>query len=263
MYEKLLLTDPARYLARIGMTGPVMPDLDTLNRLVIAQLTHVPFESLDVWATGACPSLKLEDLYEKIVVKGRGGYCFELNTLFRALLNTLGFDACQVIASLLDEQGNPAPPAHNAIICRIDGIKYLVDVGFGGPVPMGAMALTQEPQLGFRLEKRGDFYYLIRLDPAAERPSIRFRDLPAEPVELEPLNFYVSQKPDIHFRHRIMVSQRQPDGRVFRLVGKEFSITGPEGTQTQPVESLQEISRILEQFFRIAPETVTLREILS
>jgi N-hydroxyarylamine O-acetyltransferase len=260
MDRGMLLPDTKAYLERIGFSGPVKHDLDTLNGLVLAQLTHVPFEALDVWALGACPSLKLEDLYEKIVVKKRGGYCFELNTLFRALLNSLGFEAYQAAASLLDEAGNAAPPAHNVIICRLDGVKYLMDVGFGGPVPMGAMELSEQPQLGFRLEKRGTFYYLIRLDAGKERPSIRFRDIPAEPVEFEPLNFYVSQKPDIHFRNRILVSQRQPDGRVFRLVGGEFSITGPEGAQTRPVQTVEEVRQILWQYFGIAPETVTLRD---
>ena len=249
-----------KYLQRIGITEILHRDLNTLNKLIIAHLTHIPFEALDVWALGTCPSLEIKDLYEKIVDLKRGGYCFELNTLFRALLNSLGFDAYQVIASLLDEDGVAAPPAHNAIICKINGIKYFVDVGFGGPVPLGAMELNDKPQLGFRLEKQEDKYHLIRIDSDKERPSILFRDMAAQPVEFIPLNFYVSQNRDIHFRNRIMVIQRQPDGRIFRLIGDTFSITDSLGTETQPVNTTDDIRRILEQYFHISPHTVTLRE---
>ena len=249
------------YLDRIGFTGPVELTLQTLNRLIQAHLTHVPFEALDVWGVGACPSLELQDLYKKVIVDRRGGYCFELNTLFRKLLNALGFDAYQVIASLLDENGQAAPPAHNVILCMINGQTYFVDVGFGGPVPFGALKLNSE-QDGFSVFYEDGFYIFSRTEDGKLRPALRFRDVPAELCELIPLNFYISQRPDVHFRNRILVNQRQPDGSVYTLIGEEFKITDCGGVQSQPVDTIEQVKHILQQYFSIDPTTAQLRKSL-
>lgn len=248
------------YLERIGLDAAVSTDLNGLNTLVRAQLTHVPFESLDIWGAGMCPSLEIADLFRKIVINKRGGYCFELNTLFRALLNSLGFEAYQAIASLLDNNGIAAPPAHNVIICTISGQKYLVDVGFGGPVPFGAMELKDAVQDGFRLDRQEDFYILKRIETAGERFIIRFRDLPAEPVELLPLNFYISQKPDVHFRQILHVNQRQADGSVYTVMDREFRIHRGEETIVRELRSIDDVKEVLRDYFHMDPNTIPLRE---
>lgn len=248
------------YLQRIGISGEVSPDLAGLNTLIRAQLTHVPFEALDVWGSGECPSLRIDDLFQKIVVDRRGGYCFELNTLFRVLLNSLGFDAYQVIASLVDEQGIAAPPAHNGIVCTLDGQKYFIDVGFGGPVPFFAMALREGTQENFRLERQGDFWYLYRLSEGEQINFIRFRDIAAEPCELEPLNFYISQKPDIHFRHILRVNQRREDGIVYSLVDHELTVHTPQGNRVIPIGDRGELDAALEKYFGIDPKKLKINK---
>lgn len=248
------------YLRRIGLDVPVETDLNGLNTLIQAQLTHVPFEALDIWGTGVCPSLEICDLFQKIVINKRGGYCFELNTLFRVLLNSLGFDAYQAIASLLDNNGIAAPPAHNVIICTISGQKYLVDVGFGGPVPFGAMAMTDVVQDGFRLDRQGDFYILKRIETAGERFIIRFRDLSAEPVELLPLNFYTSQKPDVLFRQILHVNQRQADGSVYTVMDREFRIHRGEETIVRELRNMEDVKEVLRDYFHMDPDTIPLRQ---
>ena len=247
------------YLKRIGITEKIENDLSGLNTLIFAQLTHIPFEALDVWGAGVCPSLAIEDIYRKIVVDHRGGYCFELNTLFRALLNSLGFEAYQAVASLVDENGIAAPPAHNVIICTVDEQKYFIDVGFGGLVPMGAMMLHEQPQLGFQLEKRCDFWYLMRKTAEGETYALRFRDIPAEKCELVPLNFYVSQKPDIHFRHILRVSLRRPEG-VYSLVDHELTIHRDGQSITQEVADKASLARVLMEYYGIDIEKVNIQK---
>lgn len=247
------------YLSRIGVAGQVETTLAGLNQLVQAHLTHVPFEALDVWGIGACPSLDLQDLYKKVVADRRGGYCFELNTLFRHLLNAMGFDAYQVIASLLDENGQAAPPAHNVILCRLDGEIYFVDVGFGGPVPFGALKLNSQSE-GFSVSKQGQFYVFSRTEEGKLRPAVRFRDVAADLCELIPLNFYISQLPDVHFRNRIFVNQRQPDGSVYTLLGEEFKIRKSDSVTIQPVQTIERIKEILKTYFAIDPATASLRQ---
>lgn len=242
-----------RYLDRIGVQAAPSVDLSGLNLLVRAQLQHVPFENIDVWSMGACPSLAEEDLYEKIVLHRRGGYCFELNTLFRVLLNSLGFDAYQCIASLIREEG-AEPPAHNVIICRLDGRKYLLDVGFGGPVPFGAMALEEGTADGFSLHKADGLWYLERTD--GTKPAFCFRDVPAEIRELIPLNFYISQKPDSHFRHILRCNLRRDDGTVHTLVDNTLQIRSAQELRIQTVDDLP---AVLQSSFGMDPQYFVLR----
>ena len=248
--------DVMGYLSRIGLSEPVTTDLMGLNRLIQAHLTHVPFEALDVWGTGAVPGLEIPELYEKIVVNRRGGYCFELNSLFCCLLNALGFEAYLVIASLLNEAGEAAPPAHSAIVCTLNGQKYFADVGFGGPVPYGALSLKEGESMGFRLEKTGGFYVLKKISEEGESFLLRFRDVPAEPVELVPLNFYISQKPDIHFRNRLLVSLRKADGTVWTLKGNTLQIRRSGTGEECPVKDVDALEKTLWECFGIDPRVL-------
>lgn len=252
--------DIDKYLARIGLDARPTIDLAGLNKLVQAQLTNVPFEALDIWSAGACPSLEPTDLYEKIVVNHRGGYCFELNTLFRYLLNELGFEAYQAISSLVNEEGVPAVAAHNVIICALDSVKYLIDVGFGGPVPFGAMPLSAGNWESFRLQQREGFYWLDRWEEHHYRPSIRFRDVPATKEELIPLNFYISQKPDSHFRHRLNVSLKRPDGSICVLLGEELRMRTDAGVKVQKIQNARQLCDVLITYFGINVSEIFLED---
>lgn len=87
----------ARYLEHIGYAGDARQraSTDPLGLLADLQRHHmarVPFESLSLhYSKHRLLSLDPEDLFAKIVEKGRGGYCMEVNTFFAAILRTLGF----------------------------------------------------------------------------------------------------------------------------------------------------------------------------
>lgn len=131
------------YLERVGVEPAAVRaagrDVETLARLQTAHATHVPFENLsivgDPFADGFGPgvTLDLEELYEKIVVHERGGYCFEVNGLFTMLLEALGFDVHRAAAMVLPEDGEARVPAnHHVIIADLDR-PYVVDVGTASP----------------------------------------------------------------------------------------------------------------------------------
>lgn len=260
--EKLSTLQVQAYLKRLEIQESIIPDLTALNVLLFAQLTHIPFDSLDVWATGACPSLKLDDIYNKIVVNHRGGYCFELNSLFRSLLNSLGFAAYQAIAYILNPDGTQQPPAHNVILCELAGKKYFCDVGYGGPVPYVALELKEGIQSGFELIRCKDTWYVYRVTDSGSRPLTAFRDIPATMNDLIPLNFYISQRPDIHFRHVIHLSRRNPDGSIFSIDGKEFKIHTREGTKTQQLNTIDDLKNVIRDYFDMDPDSIPLRESL-
>lgn len=258
--ESLSAKQVDAYLARLEQQTPSRCDLESLNRLIFAQLTHIPFDALDVWGAGLCPSLHLEDLCEKILTRGRGGYCFELNTLFRALLNSLGFHAWQTISCILNPDGTPREPAHNVILCDLDGRRYFLDVGYGGPVPYQALALQEGQQGDFLLEKRDDNWYLTRVTEREQRPLLCFREQLAEVRELIPLNFYISQSPDSHFRHLIHLSKRNADGSVWSLDGTEYKRHTPQGTTVCQIETIEALKALLREDFAMDPDTIPLKQ---
>src|SRR5918912_1986724 len=89
--------DVAAYLDRIDYRGPLEPTAETLRRLHVAHLLAVPFENLNI-GMGWPIVLDQDALFAKIVVRRRGGFCYELNGLFAALLRTLGFDVVMLSA---------------------------------------------------------------------------------------------------------------------------------------------------------------------
>ena len=156
--------DPDRYLARIGLDpGEVATaDREALERLQRAHVTAVPFETLSITGDPHGPeegegvTLTLPHLYEKIVERERGGFCFELNGLFGWLLGELGFDADRVAARMLSDDGDPRPPAnHHTHLVSLDR-TYVVDVGCGvptlrRPLPLDGTAVADEAGVAWRV----------------------------------------------------------------------------------------------------------------
>ena len=124
--------DVDRYLARISYDGPHEPTPGTLAALHLAHLIHVPFENLHVFhRVGVRETVDWS--YPKIVEQLRGGWCFELNGCFAELLRRLGFDVDLLSCRTFDPGTGGLSPAfdHLALLVRIGGDAYLVDVGWG------------------------------------------------------------------------------------------------------------------------------------
>lgn len=132
--------DVGRYLERIGVDWPTAasPTLDRLATLQRRHLLSVPFENLDIVA-GRPIALAPAAFFEKVVARGRGGFCYELNGLFAWLLDALGFDVRLVEGRVLEDHGFTPRFAHAAVLVDLgaDGPPgsragwYLADVGFG------------------------------------------------------------------------------------------------------------------------------------
>ena len=120
--------DIDRYLARIGLDVAPPIDLEGLAALQYAHLSSVPFENLDVFG-GVPVQVDTGWSLDKIVAQGRGGWCFELNGAFAALLDALGFEVALLGAAVL-LHGPSAVIDHLTLEVTLDE-PYLVDVGFG------------------------------------------------------------------------------------------------------------------------------------
>jgi len=167
--------DADSYLARLGTERPSRMDADALARLQVAHLLAVPFENLDIWH-GTPIALDLEAIFEKVVRKRRGGFCYELNGLFAWLLAELGFRTTMLSARVVGGSHGELGAEFDHLILRIDlETPWLADVGFGDsfrtPMPLRADSDFVDP-LGrtYRLELRGDSWDLReRVDASSER----------------------------------------------------------------------------------------------
>src|ERR1700674_1780666 len=122
--------DIEAYLQRINYRGSLAPAIQTLRELQVAHLLAVPFENLSIHS--AEPIVLDDDaLFEKIVVRRRGGFCYELNGLFAALLRELGFEVTMLSAGVANAEGAFSPDFdHMALLVNLNE-RWLADVGFG------------------------------------------------------------------------------------------------------------------------------------
>ena len=202
MYKDIYapIPDAAQYLKRIGIDETLAPTRENLDKIVYAHLTHVPFENLDECWDKACPSLKIPDLYDKIVMKNRGGYCFELNAALYALLQAVGYEVYPVACRILYGHGLWMPLSHRASIVTIDGVKHFVDVGYGGPSAHCAVPYNEIVEGGFFVKPEGDKMHVCRKTAEGEDLIMIYTDMFFDPVDFVPLNFQVAMAPGSFFQ---------------------------------------------------------------
>jgi N-hydroxyarylamine O-acetyltransferase len=123
--------DCEKYLERITYTGRLAIDEDTLIRLHEHHVFYVPFENLDIHYKKIF-DLQPENIYGKVVLHRRGGFCYELNGLFNQLLREVGFRSSIISSRIFDDAGNPGREYdHMSLVVELNDKKYLADVGFG------------------------------------------------------------------------------------------------------------------------------------
>jgi len=120
------------YIKRINYSGDLIPNLVVLKQLQKTHLLNVPFENLDIHYANPI-ELDIDKIYHKVVVKKRGGFCYELNGLFQKLLSMIGFESKIISARAYDKNKEKFGEEydHLAIIVKLNQNEYLTDVGFG------------------------------------------------------------------------------------------------------------------------------------
>ncbi|MDP6374385.1 MAG: arylamine N-acetyltransferase [Pseudomonadales bacterium] len=139
--------DEDAYLARTGAARPQGCTLEALTQLSQAQAFAVPFENFDI-LLGRGIDVAPEAIFEKLVDRGRGGYCFELNGLFLQALQHFGFEARALLARV-HVSGQVGGRTHQVSLVHLDGEPWVVDVGFGAftqryPMPLNHKGETQQ-----------------------------------------------------------------------------------------------------------------------
>ncbi len=243
-----------RYLSRIGFAGVASADLQTLRALQRAHLLAVPFENLDIhWNQPIV--IDTEKFFDKIVVRRRGGFCYELNGLFNELLRSIGFETRLVSARVFN--GNVHGPEfdHAAIIARVGVEEYLVDVGFGAFTTEPLRFIVGEKQQdasGIFLIRKFDEEYLevAKQENGSLKSEYIFKDTARELAEFAEMCDFQQYSPDSHFRKGKLCSIMVPNGRR-TLIDKSFIITVGDQKEEYSVTSDVEFYSLLESEFGI------------
>jgi len=249
-------TQAAAYLERIGYDGTVEPTAAVLARLQECHIYHVPYENLDI-INGVPLSLDREDLYDKIVSRRRGGYCFELNALFGWLLEELGFRVTHYFARFWRDEPNPPPMRrHHILRVEAEGHCYVCDVGVGGSVPVRPLVLEEgfEQNQGtecYRLEKDAFFGWMLcewkhghwcRLYSFTEEPQLL--------QDYAMASYWCEHAPESIFTQTAMVFIRTPEGRN-TVAGDEFRVFTSNGVTSWVPKTTEEYHQALQKHFGI------------
>lgn len=263
------LTDVKRYLQRLGFEQPPAPTLDTLRQLQLRHTGVFPFENLST-ISGQPVLVDLPSVEQKILHGGRGGYCYELNSLFLALLLELGFVAHGISGRVVMAQPEGAWTArtHRLSLVTIDDVHYITDVGFGGMVPTAPLLLDIEreqatPHEPYRIQSQPDGYMLSAKVASEWRPMYLFDLQRQEDIDFILGNWYVSTHPESPFARRLMVA-RTGDGWRRTLNNGSFAIhrIGAE-SERREVTDVDELIELLGQEFGIrVPRDPALRAAL-
>ncbi|RSM42987.1 acetyltransferase [Amycolatopsis balhimycina DSM 5908] len=206
--------DVDEYLTRLGVARPAAADLATLRHLQERHLAAVPFENLSIHL-GEHITLDEDALFDKIVRRRRGGFCYELNGLFAALLRALGYDASLRAAQVFHADGTPGPPLdHAAIVVSLDE-QWLVDVGFGRfsrhPLRLSGVDAQADPEGEFLLldAPHGDVDVLLD-----GKPQYRLERRPRPLADFVPMTWWQATSPSSHFTRSLTCSRPTSQGRV-------------------------------------------------
>ncbi|MBC3237177.1 arylamine N-acetyltransferase family protein [Pseudomonas lurida] len=266
-----LLTHSRLYLQRLGYDAPPAPTLQTLQALQLRHVCTFAFESLSTLMHMPVP-IDLPSVEQKVLLEGRGGYCYELNQMFLALLQELGFDARGITGRVV--MGGP-PEAHTARTHRLslvtlEGVRYISDVGFGGMVPSSPLQLdtdtvqatAHEP---YRLTFDGQGSYTLWAQVAGEWRGLYVFDLQVQAaIDYEIGNWYVSTHPDSPFVGQLKVARLAP-GKRHTLNNASYAVHYLDRpSEKRTLESADELLDLLTATFGVrVPISATLRQALD
>lgn len=261
------------YLDRIGLSSAPPPTVGGLAQLVRAHRLAIPFENLDI-SLGRGISIDPDAVFDKLVRRRRGGYCFEQNALLDRAVNALGIEGRPLLARVwlgVDDDDNVPPLTHQLELVHLDGAPWIVDGGFGGsycpPMPLveGESAVGPEGAR-HRLRRHDHFEWMLeRIGPDAHtdgrggaspdwQRQYSFTLAAVHRADRELCNHWTATRPDTRFTSLVIASRVTADG-FLSLTG----LTLREGRGTQEaretiLDSAVALRDVLDSRFGVAVE---------
>lgn len=236
-----------QYLAAAGLpAGP--PTRALLDELVRSHVAAFPFSSVGVRLGDELP-LDLAPVHDRIVVRRRGGYCFEHNSLMFEVLGELGYDVRMYLGRVL-LSGDPHPGlTHRVSVVTLDDADYLVDVGFGPQGPTAAVPFDGTPVGAawrqFRLLRRGPAEFVTQAGRDERFDDMyRFELARYGRSDCEVGHFYSYRHPESHFVTTLIAS-RILDDEVRSLRNRDYWVLRAGGTEQSRVVDAADLRRVL------------------
>ena len=247
--------DIKAYLTRINYTGSLEPSAESLKGLQTAHLLTVPFENLSIHA-GQPIILENGALFDKIVRQRRGGFCYELNGLFAALLRALGFNVEMLSAQVAKEEGGFGPDFDHMTLMVTLEQRWLTDVGFGDafrePLLLDERDVQAQGSRAYQLIEDGE-HLVLRERRVGKQwlPQFRF-DLQARSYgDYEDMCRYQQTSPQSHFTQKSICSRATPDGRVTLEENSLITTVNDRERRKLAVTSKEEYISLLHEYFGI------------
>ena len=243
--------DVQRYLDRIGFTGEIQHDLETLAALQYAHLCAVPFENLYVFFEVPVRT-DLDWSVSKIVHDRRGGWCFESNGAFGALLDALGFAVLRLGAAVLFA-GPITVVDHLTLEVQLDQ-PYLVDVGFGEsfnqPLALNNASIQDGGNGRYQFIPSSQGTTLTKLDSDdVPVPQYRFKRVAHQLPDFDSASDRLQQDLELQWRQKPFATRLLGDGsdRV-TLLKDRLKVQRGEATTETPVAAADWEATLLEWF---------------
>ena len=246
------------YLRRIGYSGPITPTLETLRLIHRAHLETVPFENLDISLKR--PIVLDQDRFvHKIVEENRGGFCYELNGAFAALLREMGYRVTLLSARAPLKDGSPGPEFdHLALRVDLDQ-PWLVDVGFGEcflePLLLKPGIEQRQDLATFRIKEEGSSLSVERQQPDGSwKTEYLFTLMPRRLEDFAEMCRFHQTSPESHFTQKRLCTLATSNGRV-TLSDIKLIITASGNRQERMLASEDELRQVLRKHFGLVLPT--------
>jgi N-hydroxyarylamine O-acetyltransferase len=240
------------YFDRVGFIGTPGVDVDTLTRIHRGHVENIPYENLDVQFARKL-SRDPAAIFDKLVMRRRGGWCYEMNGLLAWALEEIGFKVMRMAGGVMRVvRGDDALGNH--LVLRIDLDRpYFADVGFGDgliePVPLAAGPIRQR-HLSFSMQEFEPGWWRFHNDTRGGASSFDFELKPADPKRLDERCAWLQSSPDSGFVQNAVVQRHLPDGRLAMMRGKILKMVA-EQTTTRQIASAQDYVATLSDTFAL------------
>ena len=242
----------AKIFERVRFGGRADTSFETLCELQRAFLLHVPFENFDIHL-GRHIAFTPQAVYSKVVEHHRGGFCYELNSLFHEVLREIGFDV-KFHAATMFRDGQPGTPmGHMVLSVRLGGTLWLVDVGNGKfvrePLNFDGSTVARAEGMLYRIENTGGAPRVLEADEGGEwRTRFTFEAFPRERDDFNVVCEWTQSSPDSRFtQHQMCTLALPPDGRVY-LLDDRLTITHGARVEEYVIDASRRDECLLDYF---------------
>lgn len=262
---KALKIDVNAYLDRIRVKR-AEPTLAFLKTLQKAHLLSIPFENLDIHY-GSKIILDYQKIFDKVVNRKRGGFCYELNGLFYHLLYHLGFDCFVISAEVKNEESDQfgRPFDHMAIVVQLENEKWLVDVGFGDGIISPLKIKVGEVQMDYtrywKIDTDPDERLILKVsnDTSFYKTKYRFTIEERQLIQFIEMCEYHQKSAESAFTQKKLVTQLTPNGRI-TLTDRKLKILELGESRESDIMHEDEFLSKLENHFGISSQQLIPRE---